>query len=106
MEKDKLSENNLNAQVELMKSIINNYGTITYSIKEKANTLAECLSKAKYSDNMESVTIDAETFQNIMKAAILIQKEDRWEELTSISGGAINENRIKKEVLSLLQKTT
>ncbi len=101
---NKLEENNINAQVELMSDIISNFRSISYAITAKADDLVAHLGKRIMSNDAKTVTIDKAEFDSIMSIARILQKQDRWDELNNTTKRCVPDNETKVKVLSLLQK--
>jgi hypothetical protein len=99
-----LEINNIDAQRELMSSIIGNYDIICRAVRYKADDLMQHLSTAKVNDENKTLTLSKEDFGAILNIVNLLQTQDNWGKLNSLASIAVPENKIKLEVLRTLQK--
>lgn len=103
-----LEQNNLDAQISLMKDIIENYHNIIYHVEEKGKELMNLLRERTVDDNepiaTRTVSFSNEKFEKLMDIAHILQDKSKYEQLGILAKKAVPDNVIKKKILLLLQK--
>lgn len=103
-----LEQNNLNAQIALMKDIIQNDHNIMYHILSNAKELMGILQQKKVDNNepikTRMVSFTNEQFEKMTDIVSVLGDESRHELLGIMAEKAVPDNKIKKEILSILQK--
>ncbi len=100
-----LERNNLDAQVQLMKDIIKNDYHIFYGVINRGKELIEILQNSKYVSSDKSYTLTEEDFKKLTRVAYILGDENNHKNLGILAETAVPENKMKKEVLALLQKS-
>lgn len=100
-----LEKNNINAQVSLMDDIINNDDHIIYHLGEKAKEVFDIITSGKHSNDNASVTLTKESFDKTVDILRIMFNKDQYEKLGSLAKSAVPDNKIKKEILKMLQKS-
>jgi len=102
---NKLEQNNLDAQIKLMSDIIDNDHNIFYNVTTRGKELIDVLQNCKYVSSEKSYTITEEDFKKLTKIAYILSDESNHKNLGTLAETAVPENKMKKEILSLLQKS-
>lgn len=108
-EMTQLEQNNLKTQATLMKDIISNYGSITYSIVEKAKEARKLLhtkmidsSNVPLADAM--VTLSYQDYEKLADILIDLSEESKWEKLGILAKTAVPDNELKRKILNQLRE--
>ena len=100
---NKLEQNNINTQLELMGDIIINYGHIIYHINARGKELRELLATKKINEPEKTVTLSKETFDKMLDIAYMLQDERKFTQLGSLAESAVPDNELKKKILNKLR---
>jgi len=101
---NKLEQNNLDAQIKLMKDIIDNDHNIFYHVTTRGKELVENLCRAKFNDADKTYSISQEDFKHIYSIACILKDESDFAKLGILAETAVPMNKVKKELLAMLQK--
>lgn len=103
-----LEQNNLDAQISLMKDIIQNDRNIIYHILENSKELMKILRQRKVDinepDETRIVSFTNEQFEKMFNIVYILEDESKYEQLGILAKSAVPDNEVKKKILSLLQK--
>lgn len=99
----KLEENNINAQVSLMKDIIQADKNIHYHIVENAKNAKNCLTNAKLDEDNKIYHLSKDDFENIFEILSNIEKNN-YNKLGILAQTAGPERDSKLKILEILQK--
>ena len=103
-----LEQNNLDAQISLMKDIIRNDKDIIYHIEEKSKDLMKILNQRSVDNSQpienRKISFTNEQFEKILDIVYILEDKSRYEKLGILAKNAIPDNSIKEKILSLLQK--
>jgi len=100
----KLEENNIEAQVSLMKDIIQNYKSITYSVTESGSKLSELFRKRKFNEVDNTVIFSRDDYDKMIEICYNLGDERKHIDLGILAKSAVPDNEIKLKILNLLQK--
>lgn len=104
-----LKNNNLEAQISLMKDIIKNDNSIMYHVLYNAKELMAILNQRKVDNNepvaTRTVSFTNEQFEKMSDIVSVLCNENKHHLLGTLAETAVPENKIKKEILLILQKS-
>lgn len=107
---NQLEENNILAQISLMKDIIKNYESIVYHIQTSAKEALTSLHTKNIEQNVPSaqakVTILLPEYEKIADILIDLSDKRKWHKLGILCTTAIPDNETKLEILQKLTKNT
>jgi len=103
LENEKLSSNNLSAQLELYSDICQNYSSILHHISEKGTLIHEIIRKSKKSDSGE-VTLSKEDYEKLFDISYILSDRNRYENLGILAKTAVPDNFVKLKILSTLKR--
>ncbi len=101
----KLEENNLNTQIELMKDIISNYGSLLYRINATGDKVRELLSNKVLSDDQKTCTLDKKVFDQILDTSYALSDTNNFGKFGTHEQKLVSDNESKIKILRLLQKS-
>ena len=99
-----LERNNLDAQIKLMKDIIDNDHNIFYHVTTRGKELIGHLSNGTYNDADKTYTFSQEEFNKMANIAYILKEESDFHKLGILAETAVPMNKVKKELLAMLQK--
>ena len=104
-----LEQNNIEAQLKLCSEIADKYYNIIYGVQIKAKELDDLILKNRTFDKSVPVEGRTESFTNevvekMRDIAIMLSNESQFDELCSLTIGAMSKIRDNKELLQILRK--
>jgi hypothetical protein len=100
-----LAKNNIDAQISLMKDILQNYNHIIYHITNNCKEVSTLLGKRVFSHDKSAVSLTKEEYDCITELIEILCNQERYEQLGILAKTAVPDNKVKLNILSILQKS-
>ena len=99
----KLEENNVNAQIALIRDILSNINSIEFTFTTVGTELYSKIQYCKFDKETETYSIKKEDFSDILSIIIKLKDKSRWDELGILNKKAVPDNVEKIKILNILQ---